>query len=201
MTHARIEDADGALKGGDLLREVARQIAYRSVRNRGTIGGSLAHADPAGDWPLALAVLGAEVHLRGAAGERIVAADRFMLGAFTTALGEDELLLAIELPKPSAAARTGYYKFCRKPGEFAEASAAVLLDRERGVARIFLGALDGAPQPLPALAREIAERGMAAAAPAALGEALAATLPRLDPIERGMRAAVLGRALKQALSP
>jgi carbon-monoxide dehydrogenase medium subunit len=200
VTHARIEDAEDPLAGCRLLQGVARDIAYRAVRNRGTIGGSMAHADPAADWPLALAVLDAEIALQGRAGVRSVPADRFVTGAFTTAMREDELLLAVEVPKPAPAARLGYYKFCRKPGEFPEASAAVLLDGERGVARIFIGALDGAPLPLPALAHEIAERGAPAVAAGSLREALAAALPELDPIERQMRAAVLGRALRQALS-
>jgi carbon-monoxide dehydrogenase medium subunit len=73
----------------------------------------------------------------------------------------------------------------------------VFLDQERAVARIFLGALNGAPLPLPELAREIATRAAAAATPEALGEALARALPKLDPIERRMRVAVLGRALQQ----
>ena len=197
VTHARIEDAGDALAGCRLLQEVARDIAHRAVRNRGTIGGSMAHADPAADWPLALAVLDAEVQLHGITGQRAIPADRFMLGAFSTALREDELLLAVDVPKAAPAARAGYYKFCRKPGEFAEASAAVFLDQERAVARIFLGALNGAPLPLSELAREIAMRGAAAATPEALGEALARALPKLDPIERRMRVAVLGRALQQ----
>jgi aerobic carbon-monoxide dehydrogenase medium subunit len=62
VTHARLEDLRGRLPGGEMLCEVAAAIAYRSVRNRGTIGGSLAHADPAADWPLALAALGASIN-------------------------------------------------------------------------------------------------------------------------------------------
>ena len=105
VTHARIEDAGDALAGCRLLQEVARDIAHRAVRNRGTIGGSMAHADPAADWPLALSVLDAEVQLHGITGQRAIPADRFMLGAFSTALREDELLLAVDVPKAAPAAR------------------------------------------------------------------------------------------------
>jgi len=193
VTHAEIEDA--TLPGGEALSLVAAGIAYRSVRNRGTIGGSLAHADPAADWPLALAALDAAVAARGATGERTVPADRLMRSAFTTELAEDEIITAVTVPKLSAAARFGYFKFCRKTGEFPEASAAALLDPERRVARIFIGALSGAPQPLPALAKRVAEQGAAACTREAAAEAIA-TLP-LDAVDRRMHAAALLRALRQ----
>ena len=76
VTHAQLEDLGARLVGAEMVSEVAAQIAYRSVRNRGTIGGSLAHADPAADWPLALAALGAVLVLKGRGGsEQRVAAD------------------------------------------------------------------------------------------------------------------------------
>lgn len=200
VTHARIEDADGALAGAPMLREVAAGIAYRAVRNRGTIGGSLAHADPAGDWPLALAVLGAELVASGPRGERRLAAESFMAAAFTTALAEDEILTGVILPKPSPAARWGYVKFCRKTGEFPEASAAALFDPERRIARVAVGALPGAPQPLPDLARAVAEEGPGAARREPILAALAAASPGLDTVARRMHAAVVGRAIARAFA-
>src|SRR5262249_7334274 len=137
--------------------EVAAGIAYRAVRNRGTIGGSLAHADPAGDWPLALAALGAEVMLRGFAGERRTAAARLITAAFTTEIKENEIVTPVLVPKLAAPAGFGYFKFCRKPGEFPDASAAIVVDPERNTTRVYLGALAGPPQPLPELAQRIAE--------------------------------------------
>ena len=198
VTHAEIEDA--TLPGGAMLVAVAGGIAYRAVRNRGTIGGSLAHADPAADWPLALAALDATVVVRGPAGERRVAADRFMTAAFTTALGDDEIVEAVLVPKLSAAARFGYFKFCRKTGEFPEASAAVVLDPARRVARLFVGALSGAPQPLPALASDLAERGAVAATQDAIAVALTAALPGLDAVERRMQGGAVLRAVKQVFA-
>jgi carbon-monoxide dehydrogenase medium subunit len=199
VTHSEIEDAHGALRGGEMLVEVAAGIAYRAVRNRGTIGGSLAHADPAGDWPLALAALGADVVLRGPAGERSVPAATVITAAFTTEVRDDEIITAVVAPKLSGAARFGYFKFCRKTGEFPEASSAVAIDLEQDAARVYLGALSGPPQPLPELARRIAEGGHAAVTRAAAAEAVAA-IASLDPIERRMHAGALLRALERAFA-
>ena len=185
VTHARIEDARGKLAGCEMLSDVAFGIAYRSVRNRGTIGGSLAHADPAADWPVALAAFGASVNLRRAGGTRSLPLERFVLGVFTTALDDDEIIESIDVPKLSGAGRYGYYKFCRKTGEFAEASAAAVFDPQSGVARIYLGALRNAPLPLAALAQRIAAEGR----PAASKEAVDARARRSSPRPRSDRAA------------
>src|SRR4029450_8666353 len=104
--------------------ELAAAIAYRAIRNRGTVGGSIAHADPAADWPLALAALGATINIRAIGGVRSIPVEQFVLGAFSTALRDTEIIESIDVPKLSRAGRYGYYKFCRKTGEFAEASAA-----------------------------------------------------------------------------
>jgi carbon-monoxide dehydrogenase medium subunit len=199
VTHSAIEDANGALKGAAMLVEVAAGIAYRAVRNRGTIGGSLAHADPAGDWPLALAALGADMVLRGPAGERIIPAGRLITAAFTTEIKEDEIVTAVLAPKLSGAARFGYFKFCRKTGEFPEASAAVVIDPERNAARVYLGALSGPPHALPELARRIAEGHLADSSREAVMEATA-SVSGLDAIERRMHAGVLLRALERAFA-
>src|SRR5437016_5609032 len=130
ITHAAIED--GALPGptGAVLAQVAAGIAYRAVRNRGTIGGSLAHADPAADWLSALAALAAEVVLVGPAGERRVKVAALAKGAFATEIGDDEILREIAVPRLAKGARWGYYKVCRKTGDFAEAIGAVVHDAE-----------------------------------------------------------------------
>jgi carbon-monoxide dehydrogenase medium subunit len=198
VTHAHLEDAH--LPGGEMLRDVAAGIAYRSVRSRGTIGGSLAHADPAADWPVALAALGASVNLRTAKGTRSMVVDRFVQDAFTTALAHDEIIETIDVPKLSPGARYGYYKFCRKTGEFAEASAAAVFDRDKGIARIFIGAVRGSPQPLADLARRVAEQGQVASREA-IAAAIAQEIGELDPIERRMAAGVVARALQQVFRP
>jgi carbon-monoxide dehydrogenase medium subunit len=198
VTHSEIEDAEGALRGGEMLVEVAAGIAYRAVRNRGTIGGSLAHADPAGDWPLALAALGADVVLRGPSDERTIPAERLIIAAFTTEIHDDEIVTAVLVPKLSAA-QFGYFKFCRKTGEFPDSSAAVVIDPERKAARVYLGALSGPPQSLPKLARRIADGDLTTPNREAATAAVA-TVTGLDPFERRMRAGTLRRALEQAFT-
>ncbi|UUX96448.1 FAD binding domain-containing protein [Aquabacterium sp. J223] len=146
VTHARLEDGELPDVTRGLLPHVAAGIAYRAVRNRGTLGGSLAHADPAADWVSTMALLDATLVLAGPGGERTLRAGDFFLGAFTTALAPDEVLAAVEVPCFSPAARWAYRKVCRKPGEFAEALAAAWLDASRGIARVVLGALPGMPQ-------------------------------------------------------
>jgi carbon-monoxide dehydrogenase medium subunit len=145
LTHAEFEDAAVPDPTGGILAAVARGIAYRAVRNRGTIGGSVAHADPAADWPVTLAALGATVHVSSRAGPRQLPLEAFMRGPFETALGEGDVLAAVSVPRLSPQARWGYRKSCRKVGEFAEAMAAALVDEPRGVARLVIGATEGRP--------------------------------------------------------
>lgn len=144
--HAAIEDRVVPDVTQGFLPKVARGIAYRAVRNRGTLGGSLCHADPAADWISAMAAVGAVYTAQSATGARRIDADAFMVSAFETQLAPDELLSAIHVPRLSAQARWAYVKFCRKTGEFALAIVAVVIDPTRGVARWVLGALDGAPR-------------------------------------------------------
>jgi carbon-monoxide dehydrogenase medium subunit len=150
VTHAQLEDAarDGPLSGiaGAFIRHVAGGIAYRAIRTRGTIGGSLAHADPAADWPCAMAALGAMIELAGPAGLRRVPATAFGLGMFETALQPGEIISAIELPETPVQG-WGYRKHCRKAGEFAHALAACIDPGVRGDGRIevWIGATGAAP--------------------------------------------------------
>ena len=198
VTHAEIEDGLHEPLVGHPMQQVAAGIAYRAVRTRGTVGGSLAHADPAADWVVSLAALGARMRLKSPRGERTVDADAFMLGAYTTVLEPDELVVAVAVPRRSPDTRWGYHKLCRKPGEFAEASAAVCLDATRGVARIVLGAVDGPPILLRDFAAAVATRGAGAPGRAELRAAVAAALPERDAIDHKLFTACLERALEQA---
>ena len=199
VTHAQIEDGlFGPLRGHPLQR-AAGGIGYRAIRNRGTIGGSLAHADPAADWVVVLAALGAQLTLASPRGTRRLPVEEFMQGAYTTVLAPDELIVTIHLPPLAAGARWGYYKFCRKTGEFAEASCAALLDPASRVARIVLGALDGPPLSLPALAEAVARDGAAAADRETLLAAVRAALPGKDGVDCRLHATAVERCLGQAL--
>ena len=189
VTHARIEDGELPDVTHGLLPAVAADIAYRAVRNRGTLGGSLAHADPAADWVATMCLLDAGIVLLGEQGERKLRATEFLLGPFTTALQPDEIIVAIEVPRFSPGARWAYRKTCRKPGEFAEAIGAVWIDSQRGVARVVMGSLGGVPWVLEGR-DEVAGLAQPAALRAALDDAGIE-----DGYEREVHAAMLRRAL------
>lgn len=145
VTHAAIEDGRVPDPSRGALRQVARGIAYRAVRTRGTIGGSLAHADPAADWLSCMAALGAEAIVTDGRARRGIPVSQLMTGVFETALTEREILEAVRVPRRSKRAGFGYHKICRKTGEFAEAIGAVLIDPERDVRRAVAGATDSKP--------------------------------------------------------
>lgn len=148
-THASIEDGRVPDPTRGLLPFVAHGIAYRAVRNRGTLGGSLAHADPAADWVSAMALLDAVLIVASARGMRETPAATFVDGPLSTTLAPDELIVAVRVPQLSPSARWSYRKFNRKPGEFAEAIAGFVHDPARGVCRAVIGVTSGAPVVIP----------------------------------------------------
>jgi len=145
VTHADIEDGRVPDITRGAMQRVASNIAYRAVRNRGTLGGSLSHADPSADWVSSLTALGASLSLRSATGTRRVAMKDFILGALESVIEAGEMLEAVHIPVMSPSARWGYVKSCRKTGEFAHAIGAVLIDPDAGKARIVIGAVEAAP--------------------------------------------------------
>lgn len=199
VTHAQIEDGVFEPLRGHMLQEVAGRIAYRAVRNRGTLGGSLAHADPAADWVLATTALAAEIEIVSAKGARRVTMPEFMHGAYTTEVGPDEMIAAVYVPKKRAGVRWGYYKFCRKTGEFAEASCSAYFDPAAKIARIAVGALDGAPRYLNELAGRVAQEGLEAADAASIAAAIETIAPGKSAVDRRLYVTVVERCLRQAL--
>lgn len=191
-THASFEDGRVVDVTNGMMASVAAGIAFRAVRNKGTIGGSLAHADPAADWVNTVVALGARIITT----VREVPAESFMLAPFTTVLDHGELISAVAVPRLSAGARWGYRKFCRKTGEFADAIGAVVLDRDRGVARVVLGAVDGPPILLPAIADAL--RDGQAVSEATLQGAVDAALPDAEPAARHLHRVMLARAIEDA---
>jgi aerobic carbon-monoxide dehydrogenase medium subunit len=115
--------AEGPL--GRLLSSVVRHIAHHPIRTRGTFCGSLVHADPASEWCLVAATLGAEMVAQSRHGRRVIAAADFFAGIMTTALAEDELLVEARLPLLPPDTRFGFYEFSRRAGDFAIAMALV----------------------------------------------------------------------------
>ena len=199
ITHSAIEDGRIPDATNGMMRFVAGQIAYRAVRNRGTIGGSIAHADPAADWPTALRALGAEVAIDGPDGARTVPLADFQLAAFTVALEPADIVTALRIPKLSPAAVWGYYKICRKPGEFADSIGAVVHDPQRDYTNVVLGATDGAPLDVPALAEAV--KGGKAVEIDDAKAALAGQGAVFDDYGNQIHAVALSRAIKGALAP
>ena len=119
-----------------LLSEALRHAGHPATRSRGTVGGSIAHADPAAELPAVLLALDGEAIVLSATGERAIPASSLFLGPFTTALAEGELLTALRLPDPPAGARHGFAEIARRHGDFALAGAAVVV--APGYARVAL---------------------------------------------------------------
>src|SRR5215472_12451167 len=111
-----------------LLVAAVRHVAHYQIRNRGTVGGSLAHADPAAELPGIAVACDAEIAVTGKAGARVIAGQDFFLGALTTALAPDEIITELRLPAWPAARRFGFEEFALRLGDFALAAAAVFYD-------------------------------------------------------------------------
>lgn len=196
VTHSDFEDGAVPDAGNGLLRHVGGGIAYRAVRNRGTIGGSLAHADPAADWISAFLALDAELEVEGTDGRRSLPLAEAMLGAFTLDLGDSEILTGVSVPKLGAEARWGYYKINRKTGEFADAIGVAVLDPEREFCRVVCGATEGVPLRLEEVAEALRRDGQDAGR-ALVAPALAAALPEMDAVGRHLHVVAVQRAIDQ----
>ena len=200
VTHAAIEDGRVADPSRGLMPRAATSLAYRAIRTRGTIGGSLALADPAAEWPAVLAALDAEVMLYGPRGRRSHKCVEFVTGIFETALAADEIVESVRVPRLSAGARWGYLKLCRKSGEFASALAVVVADRGRGHRRVVVGAANGPPLVLDNASGLVSEAGGRE-----IGHAVAADLDRaadrhFDEFQRNLHIVAASRAVRQALA-
>ena len=173
-----IEEADGELRIGALVRHVeaerspllrkrygllgatARLVADPLVRNRGTICGSLAHADPQGDWGSAMLAARGSVVVRGPDGERTIAVDELALGPFMTTLQPDELIIGARVPDPGPRTGGTYLKLERKVGDFATAAVAVQVTMDNGnVGQVGIGLTGVGATNLRASAAEDALRG------------------------------------------
>jgi carbon-monoxide dehydrogenase medium subunit len=126
-THYQIEISDLLKKSCPLLPQIARVIGDVQVRNRGTIGGSIVHADPAADWPAAMLALRAELRVRGRGGERVLSAEEFFLGPMTTAIEPTEILTEIRVPLASRRSAAAYQKMAQQASGFAIVGVAVSL--------------------------------------------------------------------------
>jgi len=143
-THAEIAASSAVVKAAPALADAAGLVGDPAVRNRGTIGGNIAHADPASDLPTVLVALGAQIVAAGPKGERTIAADQFFTGIMTTSLGEDEIVTAVLVKAQGAGQGSAYVKFSHPASRYAVVGAGALVTLEGGTcsaARVAIGGL------------------------------------------------------------
>ena len=126
VSHAELAELGPSAPGPELLSRAARVVAYPAIRARGTIGGSVALADPSADYPVALQAIGASIELGGRSGTRMVSARDFFVGLFETARATGEVVLAIHVPPGPAGAGAAYEKLSIVAGDFAIVSVAAI---------------------------------------------------------------------------
>jgi len=192
-----------------ILLDTARVIADPLVRNRATVGGNLAHGDPANDHPATMLALRATVVAQGPKGERVIAIDDFFTGLFTTALAPDEILTEIRIPAAQKSTGGAYFKLERKVGDYATAAAAaqVTLDGSGGFAQVGLALTDAGPVPARSAAAEKfltgkrANEANIAEAARQVAEAATPGADRRGSVEykREMARVLAARALKKAV--
>jgi carbon-monoxide dehydrogenase medium subunit len=158
---SELENSDLVRKRYPILAETAAVIADPLVRNMATVGGNLAHGDPANDHPATMLALGAEIVATGPKGERTIPIEKFFTGLFETALARDEILTEIRVPKPPPRSGGAYVKLERKVGDFATAAAAVfvVLGKNGEVERAGIGLTNAGLTPVKATSAEKALQG------------------------------------------
>src|SRR5215510_8640481 len=176
-THAAIEDGKLPEAFGGLMQKVAAKISYRAVRNYGTIGGSVALADPAADWPGCLMALGAHVRISGLKGVRSQPIGDFIQGQFATSLAPDEIILGFDLPRADATLCWGFFKVVRKSGAFANSIAFAVAHGRGGPVSVVLGAAAARACSLATVAEHIKAGRSDESLRAAIAEDVAPHLP------------------------
>ncbi len=132
-THRSVELSEGLIGRCPMLGEALAVLGHVAIRNVGTVGGSMAHADPAAEWPAIALALEGRLAVSGTGGERSVAAADFLTGWMTTALMPDEILVGVELTLPPSGTGSAFLEVARRHGDFALAGAAVVLSIEDGL--------------------------------------------------------------------
>jgi aerobic carbon-monoxide dehydrogenase medium subunit len=204
-----LDKSDLIRKRYPILHDTSRVIADPLVRNRATVGGNLAHGDPANDHPATMVALGAEIVATGPKGERVIPARQFFRSLFTTALAADEILTEIRVPVPPARSGGAYVKLERKVGDYATAAAAaqVTLGAGGAIEKVGLALTNAGPTPIQASAAEKHLTGkkptdaLIAEAAALAGQAAQPNADRRGTVEykQEMARIHVGRALKLAI--
>jgi aerobic carbon-monoxide dehydrogenase medium subunit len=200
-----IEDDARLATAQPLLKAAIAHVAHYQIRNRGTVGGSIAHADPAAEMPGIAVACDAEIVAVGKAGSRVIKAGEFFQGPLTTALAADEIIVEIRLPAWPASRRWGFQEFARRRGDFALAAAAVFYDQHAdGRARnAHIGVIGVGDRPLRLPAAE-AELNGKAVDEATIAKAEAAASAAVDPDDDihasgAYRKALVGTMVERAL--
>jgi carbon-monoxide dehydrogenase medium subunit len=203
-----IEDDERLETAHPLLKAAISHVAHYQIRNRGTVGGSIAHADPAAEMPGIAMTCDAEIAVVGKSGAHVIQAADFFQGALTTALTTDEIIVEVRLPAWPAGRRWGFQEFARRRGDFAMAAAAVFYDQdERGKARnAHVGVIGVGDRPLRLTAVEDVLNGESIDE-ATIAKADAATSAAVEPQDdihasaayrRSLVGTMVERALKSA---
>lgn len=185
-----LERSELVARGWPVLLEAVRQVAHPAIRNRGTIGGSVAQGDPKAELPVGLTALDARFHVDSVRGTRTLAAAELFRGPMMTALEPDELLTEIELPAPPPSARMAFLEYSRTHGDFALAGAAIVVAPGGHAAVALLGA-----GPAPVRATDCERAVAAGAAPAEAAE-LAGVLVT-DDYQRALITTLVARGLER----
>jgi carbon-monoxide dehydrogenase medium subunit len=200
-----IEDDERLETAHPLLKAAIAHVAHYQIRNRGTVGGSIAHADPAAEMPGIAMTCDAEISVVGKSGARVIQAADFFQGALTTALASDEIIVDIRLPAWPAGRRWGFQEFARRRGDFAMAAAAVFYDQDqRGKARnAHVGVIGVGDRPMRLTAVEDVLNGQTIEE-ATIAKADAATSAAVDPQDdihasAAYRRALVGTMVERAL--
>jgi aerobic carbon-monoxide dehydrogenase medium subunit len=181
-----------------LLADAVTHVAHPAIRNRGTIGGSLAHADPASELPACMLALAATIIVRGPGGERRIAATEFFTGIYETALSPRELLVAVELPVAPSGSSHFFHEFARRHGDYAIVGLAVQAVIQDGrFSDLRLGFFAVGDRPL--LARAAGKLINAPVTPALLSDALSDLADELDPQEDHQATPAMRRHLAKVL--
>ena len=181
-----------------LLTDAVAHVAHPAIRNRGTIGGSLAHADPASELPACMLTLGATVIARGPSGERRIAASEFFVGIYETALKPEELLVAVELPVRPKNSTHFFHELARRHGDYAIAGlAAQAFIRDGRFTDLRLGFFAVGDRPL--LAKSAGKLVDVAITSTVLSEAFSALNDELDPMEDQQATPAMRRHLAKVL--
>lgn len=196
VTHAAIEDGKVPDPTAGLLQRVAGGIAYRSVRNHGTIGGSVVLADPAADWPTCLLALGATARITGTSGERVATMNDLLVGAYTTSLEIGEVITAFDVPGLPPGSRWGYQKVVRKSGAFAMSIGCAIVRPGAG-AVVVLGGTTSRAELMPETAKAVGADE--AVLRAAIERDLAHAQPDGDDYVKRLHTATLLKAVREAM--